>query len=96
MSLLPLLNAGLAARVVTFVPNVLAPADALLVDAVAPRFGETDADVLLALALAVRGPRAGQIGVDLTNIAQTVDDERLQPHDAEPMLRPMWPAARCS
>jgi exodeoxyribonuclease V alpha subunit len=88
---LTLLQPGLAERVASFVPGVLEATDVLLVDTVAARFGENRPDVLLALAFAVRGPRAGHIGVDLTRIAQTVDDERTQPRDPEPLLPPDWP-----
>lgn len=45
--------------------GVLQAQDALLVDTVAPRYAEADAQVLLALALAVRAPRAGHVGANL-------------------------------
>lgn len=45
--------------------GVLQAQDALLVDSVAPRYAEADAQVLLALALAVRAPRAGHVGANL-------------------------------
>lgn len=51
------------------VPEVLAPADLWLVDTVAPRFGEDNPQVLLALALALRGPRHGHVGVNLREVA---------------------------
>ena len=56
--------------------GVLAPADLLVVDAVAARFGEADSDVLLGLAFAVRAPRAGHVGVHLASVPARVDDER--------------------
>ncbi len=88
---LQLLQPGLAERVAAFVPGVLEPSDVLLVDTVAPRYGEVRPDVLLALAFAVRGPRAGQVGVDLQAVARTIDDERLLAHTAEPQLPLDWP-----
>ncbi len=91
---LPLLNAAFAERVATFVPAVLQPTDVLLVDTVAARFAETDPDVLLALAFAVRGPRAGHVGVDLLTVPQTIDDERLvqRAQDPQPPEPPVaWP-----
>ena len=45
--------------------GVLQAQDAMLVDSVAPRYAEADAQVLLALALAVRAPRAGHVGANL-------------------------------
>lgn len=89
---LQLLTPGLAARVARFVPAVLEPTDVLLVDTVAPRFAETRPDVLLALAFAVRGPRAGQVGVDLLRIAQTLDDERLLQRTGDAELPLDWPS----
>jgi exodeoxyribonuclease V alpha subunit len=54
---------------------VLAPTELLVVDAVAERFGESDAEVLLGLAFAVRGPRAGHVGVHLRHIRDQVADD---------------------
>ncbi len=56
--------------------GVLLPQDLLLVDAVAPRFGESDPEVLLGLAFAVRAPRVGHVGVHLPSLSGRVDDER--------------------
>ena len=89
---LRLLHPELADRVAAFVPAILQPTDVLLVDLVAPRFGEIRPDVLLALALAVRGPRAGQVGVDLLTVAHTLDDER--PTQLGPETQPVWPSDR--
>ncbi len=88
---LALLPAALAERVVTFVPTVLDLTDLLLVDTVQPRFGPHDPDVLLALALAVRGPRKGHVGVDLLTVAKTVDDDRVVPYSDEPVVALDWP-----
>ena len=75
--------------------GVLADADLLIVDTIAPRFGETDPDVLLALALAVRAPRAGHVGVDLRSVRCGVDDERasqpIAPGGEESAIGPDWP-----
>ena len=57
--------------------GVLREADVALVDAVAPRWGEGDPRVLLALALAVRAPRAGHVGVDLRTARERVAAEAL-------------------
>lgn len=88
---LPLLHADFAERVATFLPSVLQSVDVLLIDTVADRYGETRVDVLLALALAVRGPRAGHVGVDLLSVARTLDDERLVSAGAETNLPVAWP-----
>lgn len=75
--LLHLLNAGLARRARGLcAAGVLVPTELLVVDAVAPRFGESDPDVLLGLAFAVRAPRAGHVGVHLPSVRDRVDDER--------------------
>ena len=55
--------------------GVLTATDLLVVDAVSARFGESDPDVLLGLAFAVRAPRAGHVGVALPSIRTRVDDE---------------------
>ena len=55
--------------------GVLNGTDVLVVDAVAARFGETDPEVLLGLAFAVRAPRVGDVGVHLRTIRERVDDE---------------------
>lgn len=56
--------------------EVLRPADVHAVALTAPRFGETDPTRMLGLAFAVRAPREGHAGVDLSTIAGVVDDER--------------------
>jgi exodeoxyribonuclease V alpha subunit len=75
--------------------GVLSSTDLLVVDAVADRFGEANADVLLGLALAVRAPRAGHVGVHLQTISERVNDERVghPTPDANPDLEPApdWP-----
>jgi exodeoxyribonuclease V alpha subunit len=53
--------------------RVFAPEDLYAVDAVAERFGERDPEVLLALALAARAPRAGHAGVDLMRVRDHLD-----------------------
>jgi len=64
-----LANRALERRAAPFLAaGVLREADVALVDAVAPRWGEEDPEVLLALALAVRAPRAGHVGVDLRTV----------------------------
>lgn len=50
--------------------GVLGNAELLLVDTVAPRFGDADPDVLLGLALAARAPRAGHVGVNLLRVRE--------------------------
>ncbi len=75
--------------------GVLSEADLLVVDAVAERFGERCPEVLLGLALAVRAPRAGHVGVDLLQVARQVDDElsrwRLPQQAAPEQLGETWP-----
>lgn len=74
---LHLLNEGLEEAAQTFVAcGILAAPDLLVVDAVAPRFDESDPEVLLGLAFAVRAPRAGHVGVDLQRIRERADDEQ--------------------
>lgn len=76
--------------------GVLVAADLLVVDAIAERFGETNPDVLLGLAFAVRAPRFGHVGVDLSSVQATVDDDPgrpLMPQGADtPAVEPDWPA----
>ncbi len=55
--------------------GVLMPTDLLVVDAVAARFGESDPEVLLGLAFAVRAPRAGHVGVELPAVRDRVNDD---------------------
>jgi exodeoxyribonuclease V alpha subunit len=73
---LHLANAALEKRALGLrAHGVLTGTDLLVVDAVAARFGETNPDVLLGLAFAVRAPRVGDVGVHLCTIRQRVDDE---------------------
>jgi exodeoxyribonuclease V alpha subunit len=55
--------------------GVLEPSDVYAVALAAPRFGETDPERMLGLAFAARAPRLGHAGVDLSRVAQQVDDE---------------------
>jgi exodeoxyribonuclease V alpha subunit len=75
--------------------GVLHDADVWVVDSVAGRFGETDPDVLMGLAFAVRAPRAGHIGVDLRNVHAVVDNEHelfRSADEGEPSPEPLdWP-----
>ncbi len=68
-------NAAFERRVAAFVAaGVLADEDVFVVDAVAPRFGEFDPDVLLGLAFAVRAPRAGHAGVNLIRVREHIEE----------------------
>ena len=46
-----------------------------LIARAAARFGEADADTLLAMCFALRAPRQGSVGVDLTRVQAQVDSE---------------------
>ena len=71
-------NAAFERRAMPFVrARILNESDLMTLDLVAPRFGESDPEVLLGLAFAVRAPRAGHVGVLLRAIAGHVDDELL-------------------
>lgn len=70
--------------------GVLAAEDVYTVDAVAERFGESNGEVLLGLALAVRAPRAGHIGVDLMRA-----HEHIEAADGA-TLDTAWPADRAA
>jgi exodeoxyribonuclease V alpha subunit len=59
--------------------GVLAPADVHVARRLAALAGETDAAVLLALALAVRGPRLGHVYVDLATIRETATVDSDEP-----------------
>ncbi len=73
---LHLLDAAFEARAQPLLEaGVLAQAELLIVDSVASRFDEHDPDVLLALALALRAPRFGHVGVDLKKVREQVDAE---------------------
>jgi exodeoxyribonuclease V alpha subunit len=96
---LHLVHDAFEARAASFrAAGVLADAELLVVDVVAERFAETCPDVLLALALAVRAPRVGHVGVDLREVAAQVDDEQAPPPAAaaaDPAAAPVapdWPA----
>ena len=70
-------QAEFAARVAPLVAEGLLQAEEVYaVDLCAGRDGERDPDVLLALALAARGPRAGHVGVDLCKLGGLLDIER--------------------
>lgn len=76
--------------------GVLTSTDLLVVDAVAPRFGEGDPAVLLGLAFALRAPRAGHVGVHLPSVRDRVDDEqvtwRSPVAEDDPKISLDWPA----
>lgn len=73
---LHLAHAPLEERARSFLAaGALAPSELLVVDTIAPRFGEERIDTLLALAFAVRAPRAGHVGVVVRELRRTVDDE---------------------
>jgi exodeoxyribonuclease V alpha subunit len=68
--------------------GVLAPADVHVARRLAALAGETDAAVLLALALAVRGPRLGHVYVDLATIRETATVDSDEPVDLSALP---WP-----
>lgn len=71
--------------------GVLAPVDVHAVALVAPRFGEEDPVRILGLAFAARAPRVGHAGVDLGDVAASVDDElrgRVDDDEDAPLV---WP-----
>lgn len=87
---LHLLHPALAERARTLVDaGVLAPAELLLVDAVADRFSEAQPDALLGLALALRAPRAGHTGVHLPELPGTVGGESSDPRSEQVPID--WP-----
>ena len=55
--------------------GLLRDEELLIVDAVAPRYGETDPMVLLGLAFALRAVRVGHAGVDLRNLGNLLHEE---------------------
>jgi len=72
--------------------GVLRETELLVIDAIAPRFGESRPDVLLGLAFALRAPRVGDVGVHLPTIRGRVDDKRSpRVEDEEPELPLDWP-----
>lgn len=66
--------------------RILADAELLIIDAVAPRYGEEDPEVLLALAFALRAVRVGHAGIDLRALSLVLDHE--------PLIAPTAPAAQ--
>ena len=70
--------------------GVLSSADVHVAERIAGLAGEADPKVMLAAALAVRGPRLGHVFVDLATIAATATVESEEPVDLS--LLP-WPAA---
>ena len=70
--------------------GVLSSADVHVAERIARLTGESDPAVILAAALAVRGPRLGHVFVDLATIAVTATVESEEPVDLS--LLP-WPAA---
>ncbi len=75
----PLHRSPLLARAAPFLEaGVLSLADVYAVDLVAGRYGETDVEALLGLAFAVRAPRLGHAGVELSGVRAAVEaDEAL-------------------
>ena len=81
-------------RVTPFIDSgVLTPAVVQVVDLLGRRAGETDPDVLLGLALAVRAPLHGHVRATLPNEAVDTEAERLPVPDDPDTTLP-WPAAR--
>jgi exodeoxyribonuclease V alpha subunit len=74
--------------------GVLAPSDVHVARRLGELAGEDDAAVLLAAALAVRGPRLGHVYVDLETIRHTVTVDTEEPVDltALPWPEGDWPA----
>jgi exodeoxyribonuclease V alpha subunit len=70
--------------------GVLAPADVHVAHRLAELAGETDEAVMLAAALAVRGPRVGHVFVDLATIRETATADIDEPVDVTALP---WPAA---
>jgi hypothetical protein len=68
--------------------GILTEADVYPVALTAPRYGETDRAVLLALALAVRAPRLGHAGVDLRTVEELSRDPAFG--GARSTARPAW------
>ena len=80
------MNAALAARATGVLrefnaAGVLAPADVHVAQRLAALAGEEDERVMLAAALAVRGPRLGHVYVDLETIRDTVTVDVEEPVD---------------
>jgi exodeoxyribonuclease V alpha subunit len=70
--------------------GVLAPADVHVARRLAELAGETDETVMLAAALAVRGPRLGSVFVDLETIRETATADIDEPVDVAALP---WPDA---
>ena len=70
--------------------GVLAPADVHVAQRLGALAGEADERVLLAAALAVRGPRLGHVYVDLTTISDTATVDTDEPVDLAALA---WPDA---
>jgi exodeoxyribonuclease V alpha subunit len=70
--------------------GVLAPADVHVARRLGELAGETDEAVLLAAALAVRGPRLGHVFVDLETIRDTATSDLDEPVDVSALA---WPDA---
>jgi len=68
--------------------GVLVSADVHIARCIAALCGETDEQVLLAAALAVRAPRLGHVHVDLATIRETVSVDSDEPVDLEALP---WP-----
>lgn len=78
--------------------GALASVDVHVVDHLAALVGESDPDVALALALAVRGPRHGHIcinlaSVDVEELLPDADDERDTAPTRTPLALPLEPGA---
>lgn len=72
--------------------GVLAPEEVQTLRLVAPRYGERDPERLLGLALAIRAPRLGHAGVDLTEAEAAYDDElAVRAGETLEGARPPWP-----
>lgn len=92
----PTHQAAWRARVEPFLEQgILSTAELQVVDLLARRAGETNPDVLLALALAVRAPRNGHVYAALPNIGVDSTEERLPvPAESEPGTALPWPPDR--
>jgi len=89
------MNARLAARATGVLrefnaAGVLAPADVHVAQRLAAIAGEEDEQVMLAAALAVRGPRLGHVYVDLATIRETAAVDAEEPVDLAALP---WPDA---
>ncbi len=73
--------------------GVLTESDAMVVGSCAELAGETDARVLLAMALAVRAPRSGHVALDLASVREQVlaEMEHLDPDAVSAAQFLEWP-----